>query len=58
VVINRAAAASTIALKLNETSLAGSSHAHTLVGDAIAHWDNGEMHLEIPGTSVWIALIE
>jgi neopullulanase len=58
VVVNRSAAASTTNLKLNATLLAGTHRPLTLVGNAAARWESDEVHLELPGSSVWIAVLD
>jgi glycosidase len=55
VVVNRASAAATLAIKLVGTALAGSSQFHTLIGEATAQWSDGNARIEVPPVSVWIA---
>jgi neopullulanase len=58
VILNRSAAVSTVNFKLDATLLAGTARPHTVLGDAVAHWESDDIHVEMPGSSVWIALIQ
>jgi hypothetical protein len=57
VVVNRSAAASTVNLKLGGTVLAGTLQPQTVLGDGVVRWVSDDVHVEMPGSSVWIGLI-
>jgi glycosidase len=57
VVVNRSATALTTNIKLEGTLLSGTHQPHTIAGNAVTRWESNQLHIEIPGSSVWIAAI-
>jgi len=56
VVVNRSPGASTVNIKLGDTALSGAPQPQTLLGDGVAHWSGANASIEIPGSSVWMAV--
>jgi glycosidase len=58
VVISRLPESQSVMLKLGGTLLAGSSQTQTLLGRARVHWEGGDLRVEMPASTAWIASIK